>query len=110
MGTREERRLFISILVRKLTISWAKDIAAEKINESDINSFTIAIVEDGEYVGHNTSLYLRELVFEDYIPNHLLQVQEIIATPMNSSRQEWFEDEFQASMVLTAAERVHKLF
>ncbi|KAK9364459.1 hypothetical protein V1509DRAFT_557211, partial [Lipomyces kononenkoae] len=63
-------------------------------------SFTI--VEDGEYVGHNISPNLRALVLEDCIPSHLLQLQEIKATPVNFFHQEWFEDQFQASMVLTA--------
>ncbi|KAK9236408.1 hypothetical protein V1525DRAFT_346155 [Lipomyces kononenkoae] len=67
-------------------------------------SFTI--VENGEYVGDNISPNLRELVLEDCIPSRLLQRHEVRATPVNFFRQEWFEHEFRASMVLTAIGRL----
>ncbi|KAK9365102.1 hypothetical protein V1509DRAFT_571654 [Lipomyces kononenkoae] len=84
-----------------------EDCPPETILEPS-QSFTI--VEDGEYVGHNISPNLRELVLEDCIPSHLLQSQEIRVTPVNFFRQEWFEDEFRASMVLTAVERLQSYF
>ncbi|KAK9344173.1 hypothetical protein V1522DRAFT_437654 [Lipomyces starkeyi] len=67
-------------------------------------SFTI--VENGEYVGHDVSPNLRELVLTDCIPSHLLSGRDIRATPVNFFYQEWFESEFQASMVSTAIVRV----
>ncbi|KAK9371759.1 uncharacterized protein V1513DRAFT_481767 [Lipomyces chichibuensis] len=63
-----------------------EDCAPETILEPS-QSFTI--VEDGEYVGHNISPNLGELVLEDCIPSHLLQGQEIRATPVNFFHQEW---------------------
>ncbi|KAK9371648.1 uncharacterized protein V1513DRAFT_455041 [Lipomyces chichibuensis] len=67
-------------------------------------SFTV--VENGEYVGHNVSPNLRELVLKDCIPSHLLSGRDIRATPVNFFYREWFESEFQASMVSTAIVRV----
>ncbi|KAJ8103669.1 hypothetical protein POJ06DRAFT_279400 [Lipomyces tetrasporus] len=70
-------------------------------------SFTI--VEKGEYIGDNISPNLRELVLEDCIPSRLLQGHEIRATFfffLDFFHHEWFENEFRASMVLTAIGRL----
>ncbi|KAK9365999.1 hypothetical protein V1509DRAFT_655073 [Lipomyces kononenkoae] len=80
-----------------------EDCGPETILEPS-QSFTI--VEDGEYVGDNISPNLREPVLADCIPSHLLQRQEIRATPVNFFHREWFENEFKASMVLTAIGRL----
>ncbi|ODQ70955.1 hypothetical protein LIPSTDRAFT_74468 [Lipomyces starkeyi NRRL Y-11557] len=66
----------------------------------------MTIVENGEYIGHNISPNLREVVVGDCIPSHLLSGEEVEATPVNFFHREWFEDEFRASMVRTAVQRV----
>ncbi|KAK9364849.1 hypothetical protein V1509DRAFT_454252 [Lipomyces kononenkoae] len=67
------------------------------------------IVENGEYVAHEVSPNLRDVVIGDCIPSHILSGQVVKETPVNFFRREWFENTFQRSMVRTATLRVrHK--
>ncbi|KAK9322342.1 hypothetical protein V1517DRAFT_367782 [Lipomyces orientalis] len=79
-----------------------EDCTSETVLEPS-QSFTI--VANGEYVGDNISPNLREVVLRDCIPSHLLDGQEVQTTPVNFFHREWFEDEFRASMILTAVRR-----
>ncbi|KAK9244357.1 hypothetical protein V1506DRAFT_578751 [Lipomyces tetrasporus] len=67
-------------------------------------SFTL--VENGEYVAQNISPNLQEVVLGDCIPTHLLNNQQMEATPVNFFQREWFETQFRGSMVRTAILRV----
>ncbi|KAK9234283.1 hypothetical protein V1525DRAFT_428589 [Lipomyces kononenkoae] len=67
-------------------------------------SFTL--VENGEYVAQNISPSLQEVVLGDCIPTHLLNNQQMEATPVNFFQREWFETQFRGSMVRTAILRV----
>ncbi|KAK9357587.1 hypothetical protein V1504DRAFT_398507, partial [Lipomyces starkeyi] len=79
--------------------------AAETLLEPQ-QSFT----QNGEFVGHNISPNLREVVLGDCIPSHLLNGQEVQAVPVNFFYREWFE-KFQDFMVQTAEyEGIQSLF
>ncbi|KAK9238120.1 hypothetical protein V1525DRAFT_449959 [Lipomyces kononenkoae] len=70
---------------------------------------TFHIVETGEYVAHDVSPNLRDVVMGDCIPSHILSGQVVQETPVNFFRRDWFENTFQRSMVRTATLRVrHK--
>ncbi|KAK9323050.1 hypothetical protein V1517DRAFT_352532 [Lipomyces orientalis] len=77
--------------------------AAETLLEPQ-QSFTI--VQNGEFVGHNISPNLREVVLADCIPSHLLNGQEVQAVLVNFFYRDWFESQFQDFMVQTAVTRV----
>ncbi|KAK9483375.1 hypothetical protein V1527DRAFT_429583 [Lipomyces starkeyi] len=80
-----------------------EEFTAETLLEPS-QSFTI--VENGEYVGLDISPDLRDIVLGDCIPSHLLSGQEVRATPVNFFHREWFENQFGASIVRTAVQRV----
>ncbi|KAK9235930.1 hypothetical protein V1525DRAFT_239469 [Lipomyces kononenkoae] len=68
------------------------------------NSFTI--VDGGEFVGDYVPPDLREVMLGDCIPDHILNGQVIVATPVNFFRRSWFEAQFQDGMVRTAGNRM----
>ncbi|KAK9482816.1 hypothetical protein V1527DRAFT_498879 [Lipomyces starkeyi] len=59
------------------------------------------IVENGEFIGHN---------FPKPARVHLLIGQEVQATPVNLFHRDWFEEDLNTSMILTAVERVRRHF
>ncbi|KAK9358990.1 hypothetical protein V1504DRAFT_441705 [Lipomyces starkeyi] len=65
-------------------------------------SQSFKIVQDGEFVGDVVPPSLQEVVGGDCIPSHILNGEEIIATPVNFFRREWFEGTFQDAMVESA--------
>ncbi|KAK9327151.1 hypothetical protein V1520DRAFT_375366, partial [Lipomyces starkeyi] len=84
-----------------------EDFTPETLLEA---SRSFPIVENGEYVGHDISPNLRDVVLRDCIPSHLISGQEVRATPVNFFNREWFENEFGASIVRTAVQRVTRLW
>ncbi|KAK9310892.1 hypothetical protein V1522DRAFT_395784 [Lipomyces starkeyi] len=54
-------------------------------------SQSFRIVQDGEFVGDEVPPSLQEVVLGDCIPSHILSGEEIIATPVNFFRREWFQ-------------------
>ncbi|KAK9326544.1 hypothetical protein V1520DRAFT_366175 [Lipomyces starkeyi] len=71
-------------------------------------SQSFMIVQDGEYIRHDISPNLREVVVGDCIPSHLLTGRHFQATPLNFFQREWFEDQFQGLMVETALLRLQE--
>ncbi|KAK9365115.1 hypothetical protein V1509DRAFT_676501 [Lipomyces kononenkoae] len=67
-------------------------------------SFTI--VDGGEFVGDNIPPNLREVVLGDCIPDHILNGEAIVNTPVNFFRRDWFEEEFGVGMVRKACNRM----
>ncbi|KAK9342456.1 hypothetical protein V1522DRAFT_416057 [Lipomyces starkeyi] len=80
-----------------------EDFTPETLLEASQSS---TIVDNGEYVGHDISPNLRDVVLRDCIPSHLISGQEVRANPVNFFHREWFQNEFGASMVRTAVQRV----
>ncbi|KAK9312094.1 hypothetical protein V1524DRAFT_466526 [Lipomyces starkeyi] len=69
-------------------------------------SFTV--VQDGEYIVHDISPNLHQVVVGDSIPSHYLSGQHVPVTPLNCFRREWFENQFQGLMVQTTLLRVQE--
>ncbi|KAK9234918.1 hypothetical protein V1525DRAFT_452398 [Lipomyces kononenkoae] len=76
------------------------------LNPSSSFVSEIVLLLDGEFVGHDISPNLRQVVIGDCIPSHILTGQVAHTTPVNFFRREWFEDRFKNAMVNTAVLRV----
>ncbi|KAK9364842.1 hypothetical protein V1509DRAFT_600625 [Lipomyces kononenkoae] len=67
-------------------------------------SFTI--VDKGEFVGDDIPPNLRDVVLGDCIPDHILNGEAIVPTPVDFFRRDWFEEEFGTAMVRKACSRM----